>query len=198
MPPSPYKVIYLTGPPAVGKTTLVKRLQKACAELDIFVYSELLTQHLERTKKTNLSQKKLRMNSAHIVMPEDIEKVDQFLIDETNRLRSTRHIIIDSHPVTKEDYGFRITAFSIPLLLALKPTVICMLYADAGEIIKRIAKHPKGRPIANVYETSLHCSMQANVATIYGIQLGAPIYFFNASTAVDIDVAFNKIASWLS
>ena len=137
--PSSYKVIYLTGPPAVGKTTLVKRLQKSCADLDIFVYSEFLTQHLGRTKKTNISQRKLRKNSAHIVMPEDIEKVDQFLIDETNRLRATRHIIIDSHPVTKEDYGFRITAFSIPFLLALKPTVIRMLYADAEEIINRIS-----------------------------------------------------------
>ena len=194
--PSSYKVIYLTGPPAVGKTTLVKRLQKAYADLDIFVYSEFLTQHLERTKKTNISQRKLRKNSAHIVMPEDIEKVDQFLIDETNRLRATRHIIIDSHPVTKEDYGFRITAFSIPFLLALKPTVICMLYADAEEIINRISRHSKGRPTATLYETSLHCSMQANVAIIYGIQLGIPIYFFNASTAVDIDCAFNKIVSW--
>lgn len=195
--PSSYKVIYLTGPPAVGKTTLVKRLQKACADLDIFVYRELLTQHLERREKTNISQRRLRKDSAHIVKPEDIEEVDKLLISEVQRLRSTRHIIIDSHPVTKEDYGFRITAFSIPLLLELKPTVICMLYADAGEIIKRISNHSKGRPTATLYETSLHCSMQASVAIIYGVQLGIPIYFFNASTAVNIDVAFKKIVSWL-
>lgn len=193
---SSYKVVYLTGPPAVGKTTLVKRLQKACAGLDVFVYSEVLAHHLKRTKRTNISQKKLRNKSAQIVMPEDVEKIDQFLIDETNRLRATRHIIIDSHPVTKEEYGFRITAFSIPFLLALKPTIICMLYADADEIIKRISRHSKGRPIATIYETNLHCNMQANVAIIYGIQLGIPIYFLNASTAADIDIAFNKIVSW--
>jgi adenylate kinase len=174
----------------------VKRLQKACSDLDVFVYSEVLSHHLERTKKTNISQRKLRKQSAHLVMPEDIEKVDQFLIDETKRLRATRHIIIDSHPVTKEDYGFRITAFSIPFLLALKPTIICMLYADAEEIIKRISKHAKGRPSTTPYETNLHCSMQANVAIVYGIQLGIPIYLLNASTATGIDTAFNKIVSW--
>lgn len=191
-----YKVIYLTGPPAVGKTSLVKRLRKACADLEIFVYSELLTQHLRKREKTNISQRKLRKDSAHIVKPEDIEEVDMFLISEVQRLRAVRHVIIDSHPVTKEDYGFRITAFSIPFLLALKPTVICMLYADAGEIIKRISTHSKGRPTVTPYETDLHCSMQATVAINYGIQLGIPIYFLNASTAVDIDAAFKKIASW--
>lgn len=29
-----YKVIYLTGPQAVGKTTLVKRLRKECHDLN--------------------------------------------------------------------------------------------------------------------------------------------------------------------
>jgi adenylate kinase len=193
-----YKVIYLTGPPAVGKTSLVKRLRSASVDLETFVYSELLTQHLGRKERTSISQRKLRKNSANIVKPEDIQDVDRFLINEVQRLRSTRHIIIDSHPVTKEDYGFRVTAFSIPQLLALKPTMICMLYAPTEEIISRIAKHSKGRPSVSLYETDLHRDMQTDVAITYGIQLGVPIYFFNATTAEDLNVTFKKMVSWLS
>jgi adenylate kinase len=189
-----HEVIYLTGPPAVGKTTLIARLRNAYPDVVTFVYSELLARHMSEGSKAKVSQKKLREQSAQIVTEKDIEAVDQFLIREVSRLRLRCHVVIDSHPVTKEGYGFRVTAFSIPMLRALMPTRICMLYANPRVIIKRIAKHSKGRPTVTKNEADLHCALQSNVAVCYGLQVGAPIYFFDVSRSVDVALA--QLSAW--
>jgi adenylate kinase len=164
-------------------------------EVQTYVYSELLARHISQKTRQEISQRKLRERSAHLISARDVQAVDTFLINEVNRLRRSSHIIIDSHPVTKESYGFRVTAFSVPLLSALQPTVICMLYTDSGVIRKRIAVHSKGRPLVTRYEADFHAMLQASVATNYGIQSGVPIFFFDSSKSVD--TALNKLVTFL-
>jgi adenylate kinase len=179
------QVIYLTGPPAVGKTTLVTRLKKVLPSVEVFIYSQMLSEYLSNSARRYISQKRLRERSARVVTEADVCAVDDLLISKVTRLRSARHVLIDSHAVTKEQYGFRITAFSLPFLQKLKPTAICMLYADADAIIERITKSPKGRPVVTPDEANFHSTLQAAVAVTYSIQVGVPAYFFDASKSVD-------------
>jgi adenylate kinase len=189
------EVIYITGPPAAGKTTLVENLHAAFPDLEIFIYSKLLSEHIGKRDRTKFSQKRLREQSGTVVTPEDIEQVDHYLIKSVQRVRKFHHVLIDSHPVTKEGFGFRVTAFSVPLLKALRPTRICMLFTDAQTVIKRIQAHPKGRPKISKFEADFHCFSQASVAITYGIQLGVPVYFYNSSKGTE--EAFYEIAKKL-
>jgi len=122
--------------------------------------------------------------SAQIITPEDVAAVDTQLIEYVNRRRQETHLIIDSHPVTKEQYGFRITTFSIEKLLALWPTMICMLYAEPGVVMERINGNAQGRPMVNSFEAAFHSELQGAVAVTYGIVLGAPVYLLDSSKPI--------------
>lgn len=182
-------VIYLTGAPATGKSTLAGNLLQLCPDLLVFSYSEQLREHLSaKSGAAQVSEDDIRRESSQIVTPQDIEDLDQKLVDLVRDARSTRPVLIDSHPVTKEGYGFRITGFSTERLLQLSPDVIVCLYASSDVIVKRIATSSRGRPAVTEGEASFHTQLQACVASQYGIILGKPVYLMD-SAASEADLA---------
>ena len=112
-----YQVVYLTGSPATGKSTLCRLIAEGVQPLEVFAYSEVLSEHVGRRDNTVLSQNDIRRESARIIAPDDVAAVDQMLLNTVQAKRNSTHIIIDSHAVTKEDYGFRVTAFSTSQLV---------------------------------------------------------------------------------
>lgn len=182
----------MTGPPAAGKTTLVKRLRSKFPRLKTFIYSELLTEYLERTERKELSQDDLRKSSAKIITPEIISAVDHSLIKNVSTTRRSHHVLIDSHPMTKEDFGFRVTAFGVPFLRKLKPDRICMLFTSPETVMERIKRKSEGRPTIDEFEANFHCFGQESIAICYGIQLGVPVYFYDSSQS--IDGAFSELS----
>ena len=140
-----FEVIYLTGPPAAGKSTLSKALQ-ASMSLSVFEYGTELTKHLN-ARSTNLTQSTLRARSSSIVTIDDVKAVDKRLIQFVDDERIHAHVLIDSHAVTKERYGFRITPFRLDDFTKLAPTQIWLLYVTPEETVRRIAaSSDAGRP----------------------------------------------------
>jgi adenylate kinase len=175
-------VIYLTGAPATGKSTLSRNLAKQYPELLVFAYSEQLREHLAgKSGGPSVSESEIRQKSSLLVTPQDIDDLDQKLVDLVRETRVSRPVLIDSHPVTKEAYGFRVTGFSTDRLLQLKPDVIVCLYASNEVIISRISAHSQGRPVVSELEASFHTQLQASVATQYGVILGKPVYLVDSA-----------------
>lgn len=176
-------VIYLTGAPATGKSTLARNLAKAMPELRVFSYSSELRDYVaKRAGIAAISEKDVRQQSAKIVTKEDVMAVDEMLVDLVAQQRKSDHpIVIDSHAVTKEHFGFRVTPFSIEAIQLLAPDVILCLYLDSRVAHARIENDPMGRPLPSHAELELHCQLQANVAVQYGIILGKPVYLLDSS-----------------
>jgi adenylate kinase len=193
-----FEVVYLTGPPASGKTTLCKRLEAEVPRLAVFHYSSLLVAHIRssRPELSELTEDELRERSASIIQASDVETVDRQLIKTVRRIRKASHVIIDSHAVTKEPFGYRVTPFSGTQLRALQPTMIAMIYAEAGEIAQRISRASGGRPSVTVFQADFHTFLQAQIALAYGLQLGLPVYVFDATKSVE--PAIEKLASKLA
>lgn len=179
-----YEVVYLTGPPATGKSTLVSTLVQSVKPIIAFTYSKMLAEYIERRQDTTLEENQLRKESAGIITPADVTAVDLQLIDLVNEKRQQSHIIIDSHPVTKERYGFRVTAFSGEMLKAVRPTMVCMLYTEPHVVIDRIAANDQGRAQISSFEANFHTELQAGVATTYGILLGVPVYLLDSNRPI--------------
>lgn len=64
---------------------------------------------------------------------------------------------------------------------ALNPTMVCMLYAESFVVKERLQTNNEGRKPGSAFEIGVHRSLQATVATMYGISVGVPIYLLNSS-----------------
>ncbi|RZI39622.1 hypothetical protein EGT07_27970 [Herbaspirillum sp. HC18] len=112
---------------------------------------------------------------------EDVRAVDEELLDFVATHRPTRPVIIDSHAVTKESYGYRVTPYSLKEFERLQPTQIWVLYTAPELATQRIATDAQGRPQITVEEARFHTHLQASVAITYGMHLGTAIHFFDSA-----------------
>ena len=174
------KVIYLTGAPAAGKSSTSQILAQR-ADIELWEYRARLTEHCKQRSHGIRSQKDLRAKSSILVTPEDVLEVDRLLIEFVTEKRKTQHVIVDSHPVTKEAYGYRVTAFSQEQITRLNPDEIWVLYADPELTRSRIHEDAGGRPMPSEEEARTHTQTQISVATTYGIIVGCPVYIFDTS-----------------
>lgn len=186
---TPYQVIYLTGAPATGKSSLMEALRHELQPLIAFSYSKELAAYVGRRDAVTYTQDDMRRRSAGVITPEDVATVDRNLIELVRDRRASSHIVIDSHAVTKEKYGFRVTPFSQQQLDAIRPTMIVVLYAAPDVLISRIESNNQGRPVPTPYEAAFHNDLQGAVELIYGIRIGVPVYFLDSSNPTEQLVA---------
>jgi len=74
-----------------------------------------------------------------------MKQEDIRVVARINKLRATTNIIIDTHAVTKEEWGFRITPFNAGLLTKLRLDVIIVLHRPYMDILKTSTEKPEGR-----------------------------------------------------
>ncbi len=175
-----HKVIYLTGAPATGKSTLTENLKVQIPELNVFTYSKELLEWLKEKNNNLTSQDDLRRESAQVITREDVQEVDRQLLELVKTTRQSQSTIIDSHPVTIEQFGFRVTPFSRKQLSELKPDIVICLYADPEIITSRIKANASGRPLPTISELNFHMHLQAQVASQYAFEIDCSLYFLNA------------------
>lgn len=177
-------LIYLTGAPATGKSTVSGYLQQHVPGFEHIAYRDMLMAQVAGRHR-NLAVEALREAPSYVITRADVEATDRRLIDVVAQLREHKHVLVDSHPMSKEPYGFRVTSFTQDQVVALNPDVIVCLYADPGEISRRIQLNPEGRPLPSAFELSLHLTVQATVAAQYAYTLGKACHLLNSAVAVE-------------
>ena len=179
------KVVYLTGAPGSGKTTALDGLLSRMSNVAGWRYSERLAEHIQQRSGAIVEHDTLRRVSAALVSPDDISAVDDSLVEFVGLSHGSRHVVIDSHPVTKEAYGFRCTPFTVDRLMSLGLDEIWLTYLDPETTLLRLDADRTGRQAINREEAAMHSSLQASLAIQYGVLAGCPVYFFNTSAPVE-------------
>lgn len=187
-----FDVVYLTGAPAAGKSSIAEQLKQAVSPIEVFNYGQELTRYLANKMGGPLSQDELRKRSSQVITPEDVEALDTILLKWVADLRSKTNLVIDTHAVTKESYGFRVTPFSLKRFGELHPTKIVVLYTSPEVAISRIGANSGGRPMITPFESVFHSALQASVALSYGTSLGVPVYF------LDSDKEIPELINWFT
>jgi adenylate kinase len=176
-----HKVVYVTGAPAAGKSSTLHLLTGQVPGILHWEYGAHLTELLRARSSDVKSQQDLRAKSAAVVTPADIAHLDDRLLAFVEENRGLRPVLIDSHPVTKEKYGYRVTAFSLAQIQRLAPDEIWVFMASPEETRRRIEGDAGGRPEISLEEARFHATLQASIAAAYGVLSDATVYLFDTT-----------------
>jgi adenylate kinase len=175
------KVVYVTGAPAAGKSSTLRLLAEVVPEILVWEYGARLTEFLQDKSSEIKTQSQVRTNSAKVVTPADVAELDEHLLAFVDQNRGRQPVIVDSHPVTKERYGYRITAFSLAQIQRLAPDEIWVFIASPTETRRRIESDAAGRPQVSEEDARFHTALQASVAATYGVLSNAAVYVFETA-----------------
>lgn len=193
------KVIYVTGAPATGKSTLCATLAAPGSDIRAFCYSERLRDHVGRDIGVDLNETDIRRESARVVTAKHVEEVDFLLHQEVMLTRTSgTHLLIDSHPVTKESYGFRVTPFPADRLRALEIDTFICLYAAPDVLAQRISNDAQGRPLPSDFELAVHVQLQASVVAQYAVLTGRPCHLVDSNIPRDALIEQIRVLTELS
>jgi adenylate kinase len=183
------KVVLITGAAGTGKSTLVRTLLERARPFKRVDYGQLLREHKLRQTGVEISYDELRRDSASVVSPQDVAAVDEWLIEQLPSWRTEGNILIDSHPVTKEAFGFRITPFSLDQVRRIGFDAILVLVGEPNTLARRIAEDRQGRPNVDAFQAGFQVQLQAAVAAIYAIACGQPCFAIDTTQLTPEDVS---------
>jgi adenylate kinase len=182
------KVVLITGAAGTGKSTLVRTLLERARPFKRVDYGQLLREHKLRQTGIEISYDELRRDSASVISPQDVAAVDEWLIEQLPAWRTEGNILIDSHPVTKEAFGFRVTPFSLDQVRRIGFDAILVLVGEPNTLAQRIAEDPHGRPNVDAFQAGFQVQLQAAVAVIYAIVCGRPCFAIDTTQSTPQDV----------
>jgi adenylate kinase len=177
------KVVYVTGAPAAGKSSTPRLLTEQVPGILHWEYGARLTELLQARSSEIKTQGDVRARSAGVVTPADIAHLDDRLLAFVDENRGRRPVLIDSHPVTKEEYGYRVTAFSLAQIQRLAPDEIWVFMANPEETRRRIESDAGGRPQVSLENARFHTTLQASIAAAYGVLSNATVYVFDTTNS---------------
>ena len=91
------EVIYLTGAPASGKSTLLAALGELLKPVELFSYGLVLADYVGRKNGIEFSQDEIRKKSAIAITPEDVMSVDAQLLELVTNQRNHREVRLSSN-----------------------------------------------------------------------------------------------------
>lgn len=172
-----HPVVYLTGAPATGKTSVARYLVERFGARR-YSYGEALSHKMQ---DQGYSHEDLRTQSGAIIKRQLIAELDAQMPDQVQLWVRDGPVVIDTHAVTSERWGLRSIPYSAEVLRAIGATHLVCLSAGAGTLQARIKSDSGGRPVES--EVKLAQLEQAQIAVLlaYAHTLGGSAFIVDAN-----------------
>jgi adenylate kinase len=172
----------LTGAAGTGKSTLAAECAAHIRPLHKVDFGQILLDAKRRRGYPDLTYDQLRTLSGSIITPEDVRAADGILIDSLPALRTRSNVLIDSHAVTRESYGYRVTHYSFDDLRRISFDAIVITYCHPDVWLERWAHNSQGRPELSQFEVQNQMALQEAVGLNYAIACGCPCYVLDTTS----------------
>lgn len=173
--------LYLTGAPATGKTSTAALLSEML-DAELLSYGQLITDRLEGVVT---DQDHLRAESAKVISPALVEEVDRYVSERVSDRSRTSNLIVDSHAITAEHFGFRAVPYSADSFREMGFSHVVVLTAPARVVSERVGRASGGRPLLTLEGFEMHAQLQSSLALTYAHTAGLPIAFVDTSASLD-------------
>jgi adenylate kinase len=145
-------------------------------------FGQVLLEDKRRQGYPDLTYDQLRTLSGSIITPEDVRAADSAFIESLPALRARTNVLIDSHAVTRESYGYRITHYSFDELRRIAFDAIVITYCHPDTWLERRSRNPQGRPELSQFEVQNHMALQEAVGLNYAVACGCPCYVLDTTS----------------
>lgn len=178
---APGAVVFVTGVTAVGKTSVARELERRGVGKSLSIGELVLSE--ARHVWPNVTHNQLRQEPDLYAPPTVVESAILALCQRIEDERDTQTLIIESHAVTAESYGCRVTPFSYGHLQRLAFDFIVLLECSEAALASRWRDRHGGIPVP----TSLGSmtKVQGAVGAAYAVAIGCPLYVITADAPID-------------
>ncbi len=179
----------VTGVPGIGKSTICSTLAEGQPDRYRHVsFGRLILEALTDHGVTGVSEQDLRRRATELVTKQVLKSATALLAALVDRATDHEWLLIDSHAVSQDWYGYRATPDGSDYFAIFTYAAVVQLFAESTVVLERGAASTSGRYASTPGQLDLHFQLQAAVSISYGAQSACPVFFVDAAGEV-ADVA---------
>jgi len=177
-------VVYVTGVPGVGKSTLCRRLCDLRPNRYVHVSFGALI--LAAIGESGLTEKNLRESAASLVTSRVLRLATEKLIAEVDQSPAGILLLIDSHAVSQDRFGYVVTPDGPDYFGRLRYQAIIQLFASPTTVLAMSLPAASGRQARTARDIDVHFALQSAVSVNYAAANGCPLLLVDAGPPADV------------
>ena len=178
------KFVLMTGVPGVGKTTIARNIETRIRPIVRIGFGELIFE-VKQQQGTTENYGQLKATPDKLIPINYVSLAEEVLLNRVAEFRYTTNILLDSHAVVNDYFGFRIVP-EINDFERAKIDAIIVIHAPFEIVNQRVIREPKGRNPISKQTFEKHQAMQDAVAIHFSLMARCPMY------VVETDDDLNK------
>jgi adenylate kinase len=180
------KFVIITGMSGVGKSTITRNIETCIKPITRIGFGELIFEIKNQMGATS-NYEQLRESPNEAIPINYVNLAEELLLSRVSQLRQTTNIVLDSHAVVNDHFGFRIVP-EISNFDKAHLDAIIVIHATFEVVKRRLAKEPKGRPTISKPIFESYKTLQDSVAIYFGLTAKCPVYILETDNNIDKSV----------